>query len=160
MKETIITLAYLVAASLFIIGLKRLSSPLTARGGNQLAAAGMLVAVVATLFLQQILSPIEMVLGLVLGAGIGVWLAKTVEMTKMPELVAAFNGFGGGASALVAAAEVARFAEVDLPGLASTQVLPAEALVVSPLTGVSALTIALSVLIGSVTFSGSFVAFG
>ena len=164
MKETLITLAYLVAASLFIIGLKRLSSPLTARGGNQLAAGGMLLAVVATLFLQQILSPIEMVLGLVLGAGIGVWLAKTVEMTKMPELVAAFNGFGGGASALVAAAEVARYAEVDLPGLAmataSMQVLPAEAVMTAPISGVSALTIALSVLIGSVTFSGSFVAFG
>jgi len=156
MKETLITLAYLVAASLFIIGLKRLSSPLTARGGNQLASAGMLLAVVATLFLQQILSPIEMVLGLVLGAGIGVWLAKTVEMTKMPELVAAFNGFGGGASALVAAAEVARYAEVPIPGVASLQAVA----VTSPISGVSALTIALSVLIGSVTFSGSFVAFG
>jgi NAD(P) transhydrogenase subunit beta len=158
MKETLITLAYLVAASLFIIGLKRLSSPLTARGGNQLAAVGMLLAVVATLFLQQILSPIEMVLGLVIGAGVGVWLARTVEMTKMPELVAAFNGFGGGASALVAAAEVARYAEVPIPGVASLQAVPA--VVASPISGVSAFTIALSVLIGAVTFSGSFVAFG
>ena len=158
MKETLITLAYLVAASLFIVGLKRLSSPLTARAGNQLAAGGMLVAVVATLFLEPILSPIEMVAGLVLGGAIGVWLARSVEMTGMPELVAAFNGFGGAASALVAAAEVARFAEVDLPGIASLQVVPAE--VVAPISGVSALTIALSVLIGTVTFSGSFVAFG
>ena len=157
MKETLITLAYLVAASLFIIGLKRLSSPATARGGNQLAAIGMLLAVVATLFMQQILSPIEMIAGLIIGSAVGVWLAKSVEMTKMPELVAAFNGFGGAASALVAAAEVARFAEADA-FVATTQVIPAE--MVSPLSGVSAFTIALSVLIGAVTFSGSFVAFG
>ncbi|MEP0546895.1 MAG: NAD(P)(+) transhydrogenase (Re/Si-specific) subunit beta [Rhodothermales bacterium] len=159
MKETLITLAYLVAASLFIIGLKRLSSPATARAGNQLAAVGMLLAVVATLFLESILSPIEMIGGLVIGGAIGVWLAKKVEMTGMPELVAAFNGFGGAASALVAAAEVARFAEVEPLGLAAAQVMPAEVMV-APISGVSALTIALSVLIGAVTFSGSFVAFG
>ena len=161
MKETLITLAYLVAASLFIVGLKRLASPLTARGGNQLAAGGMLVAVGATLFLQQILSPVEMVAGLVLGGAIGVWLARTVEMTKMPELVAAFNGFGGGASALVAAAEVARYAGLDPLPLASAQPVPADrVLLLEPFTGLLAFTVALSVLIGAVTFSGSFVAFG
>ncbi len=167
MKETLITLAYLVAASLFIIGLKRLSSPMTARGGNQLAAGGMLLAVIATLFMQQILSPIEMVAGLVVGGAIGTWLARTVEMTKMPELVAAFNGFGGGASALVAAAEVARYAEwnidpvASMQAMASLQPLPTDAAVVlEPFTGLTAFTVALSVLIGAVTFSGSFVAFG
>ncbi len=159
MKETLITLAYLVAASLFIIGLKRLSSPMTARAGNQLAAVGMLLAVVATLFLEPILSPIEMVTGLVLGGAVGAWLAKQVEMTGMPELVAAFNGFGGAASALVAAAEVARYAEFESFALASAQVMPVEA-IAGPLSAVSAFTIALSVLIGAVTFSGSFVAFG
>ncbi len=165
MKETLITLAYLVAASLFIVGLKRLSSPRTARGGNQLAAGGMLVAVVATLFIQQILSPVEMVAGLVLGGAVGVWLARSVEMTKMPELVAAFNGFGGGASALVAAAEVARYTGLDpMPlasAVASAQPVPADmVLVLEPFTGLLAFTVALSVLIGAVTFSGSFVAFG
>lgn len=158
MKETLITLAYLLAASLFILGLKRLSSPLTARDGNRMAAFGMLVAVVATLFIQEILSPVEMVAGLVFGAAVGVWLAKTVEMTKMPELVAAFNGFGGGASALVAAAEVARYAELSSGPLASAG--PMQAAVLEPFTGVTALTVGLSVLIGAVTFSGSFVAFG
>jgi H+-translocating NAD(P) transhydrogenase subunit beta len=145
---TLITLAYLLAASLFIVGLKRLSSPRTARAGNRLAALGMLVAVVATLFLGRVLSPVEMLAGLVLGAGVGVWLARTVEMTKMPELVAAFNGFGGGASALVAGAEVARYAGE-----------PAYA-VAAPFTPLLAVVVGLSVLIGSVTFSGSFVAFG
>jgi H+-translocating NAD(P) transhydrogenase subunit beta len=148
MQETLITLAYLLAASLFIVGLKRLSSPRTARTGNRLAALGMMLAVAATLFIQQILSPVEMAAGLVLGAGVGLWLARTVEMTKMPELVAAFNGFGGGASALVAAAEVARFAGETAPAGAT------------PLSPVLSITIILSVLIGAVTFSGSFVAFG
>ncbi len=147
MVTTLITLAYLLAASLFIVGLKRLSSPRTARTGNRLAALGMLVAVVATLFQQQILSPVEMLAGLVVGGAIGLWLARTVEMTQMPELVATFNGFGGGASALVAAAEVARYS--------AGEVAPGE-----PFTAVLAITIVLSVLIGTVTFSGSFVAFG
>ena len=74
-------------------------------------------------------------------------------MTGMPELVAAFNGFGGAASALVAAAEVARFAEVEPFALAAAQVMPAEVMA-APISGVSAFTIALSVLIGAVTFSG------
>ncbi len=137
MTIELIDLAYLVAAALFIVGLKRLQSPATARGGNQLAALGMLLAVVATLFLREILSPVEVIVGLGIGGLVGLLLARRVRMTAMPELVAAFNGFGGLASALVAAAEVVRA------------------------TGWSAtLTITISVLIGMVTFSGSFVAFG
>lgn len=171
MKETLITLAYLVAASLFIVGLKRLSSPATARAGNQLAAVGMLIAVVATLFLQRILDPVQLVLGLVVGSAIGAVLARRVAMTAMPELVAAFNGFGGGASALVAAAEVARYAglvggaapEVGEGALRAGPAAVDEALAglgVDPFTPVLALTVVLSVLIGAVTFSGSFVAYG
>ena len=133
----LINLAYLLAAALFIVGLKRLQSPATARRGNQLAALGMLVAVVATLFLGDILSPIEMIGGLAVGGLVGLLLARRVPMTSMPELVAAFNGFGGLASALVAGAEV--FGDT---------------------TWSATLTITISVLIGMVTFSGSFVAFG
>lgn len=144
MKQAIIDIAYLVSAVLFIFGLKRLQSPATARKGNQLAALGMLVAVVATLFLQEILTPAQMLLGLVVGAGIGLMLAKRVEMTGMPELVAAFNGFGGIASTLVASAEIARI-------LSHGEVA---------LDAVTAITIALSILIGTITFTGSFVAFG
>ncbi|NNF57156.1 MAG: NAD(P)(+) transhydrogenase (Re/Si-specific) subunit beta [Rhodothermaceae bacterium] len=146
MLQTIITLAYLVAAALFIFGLKRLSSPVTARGGNRMAALGMLIAVLAALFEEQILNIPELIGGLALGGLIGVLLAKRVAMTSMPELVAAFNGFGGIASALVAGAEVMRYAGRE------------EAIV--PFTPTLALTIALSVLIGTVTFSGSFVAYG
>ncbi|MBO6577404.1 MAG: NAD(P)(+) transhydrogenase (Re/Si-specific) subunit beta [Rhodothermales bacterium] len=139
----LVDVAYLVAAVLFISGLKQLTSPATARKGNQLASVGMLIAVVATLLVREIVTPVEMIGGLVLGAGIGVLLAKRVEMTGMPELVAAFNGFGGIASALVAGAEIARM-------MADGE----------PLSAASAVTIGLSVLIGMITFTGSFVAFG
>ncbi len=143
MAGTLINLAYLLSAALFIIGLKQLQSPATARRGNQLAALGMFVAVVATLFLQNILTPGEMIGGLAVGGLAGVILAHRVQMTSMPELVAAFNGFGGLASALVAAAEVARFIRVE-----------------EQAGSVTMLTILLSVLIGMVTFSGSFLAMG
>src|SRR6056297_4231576 len=111
MKTAIIDLAYLVSAVLFIFGLKRMQSPVTARTGNMLASSGMLVAVVSTLFLYDILSWPMILAGIVLGGGIGVWLARTVEMTSMPELVAVFNGFGGLASALVAGAELGQYVE-------------------------------------------------
>ena len=143
MKLQLIDLIYLLSAALFIIGLKRLQSPATARRGNQIAAVGMLLAVGATLFLQRILSPAEMIAGLAIGGLLGAVLAKRVQMTAMPELVAAFNGFGGLASALVAGAEVVRLYAESTPSDSATL-----------------LTVMLSVLIGLVTFSGSFVAFG
>jgi len=144
MKTAIIDLAYLASAVLFIFGLKRMQSPVTARSGNALAASGMLVAVVATLFIQEILSWPMILAGLALGGLIGGVLARTVEMTAMPELVAVFNGFGGLASALVSGGELARYTSGDAVGFGV----------------VSAVTIGLSVLIGTVTFSGSVVANG
>jgi H+-translocating NAD(P) transhydrogenase subunit beta len=147
MKTAIIDLAYLLSAVLFVIGLKRMQSPVTAQRGNQLASAGMLVAVVATLFLYEILSWPMILAGVVLGGSIGALLAQRVEMTSMPELVAVFNGFGGLASALVAGAEIAQYvggSEISL----------------SAFGPVTAITIGLSVLIGTVTFSGSIVANG
>ncbi len=140
MAPDLIDLAYLLSASLFIVGLRQLQSPATARGGNQLAGLGMLVAVLATLFAQEILTPWEMIGGLAAGGLIGLVLSRRVKMTAMPELVAAFNGFGGLASALVAGAEMVRLQQMG--------------------GAVVLVTIALSVLIGLVTFSGSFVAFG
>lgn len=92
--QAVINLAYLASAMLFIFGLKRLQSPATARRGNLLASLGMLVAVVATLFLYELLDPWMMIAGLAIGGAIGAVLARRVEMTSMPELVAAFNGFG------------------------------------------------------------------
>jgi NAD(P) transhydrogenase subunit beta len=105
-QQQLINIAYLVSAILFILGLKGLTSPRTARNGNLTGALGMLVAVVATLFDRHILS-FEMILaGIALGSAIGVVLALKVPITSMPQLVAALNGFGGGASVLVAATAV------------------------------------------------------
>lgn len=150
MATALIDIAYLIAAVLFIFGLKRLQSPATARQGNQLAAIGMLIAVVATLFMHKILTPIEMIGGLAVGGFIGAVLARRVQMTGMPELVAAFNGFGGIASVGVAGAEIAR---IMMP---NAQLGP-DGLIFSV---TAAVTISLSLLIGMVTFTGSFVAFG
>jgi H+-translocating NAD(P) transhydrogenase subunit beta len=132
---------YLAAAVAFIVGLKRLSAPNTARSGNRIAAVGMLAAIVLTLVTAGILNWAVVIAGLAVGAVLGVWAALKVQMTAMPQMVAIFNGFGGIASALVASTEVV---ESDVAGL------PVETMV----------TIMLSILIGSVTFTGSFVAFG
>ncbi len=133
-------LLYLGAAVLFIFGLKKLSSPRTARQGNMLASVGMLIAVIVTLANMENIGWGPIIAGLVVGGGVGAALALRVKMTSMPELVAAFNGFGGVASALVALAEIERWdASFDTE------------------TGV---VVALSLAIGSITFSGSFVAFG
>ncbi|MBI4542459.1 MAG: NAD(P)(+) transhydrogenase (Re/Si-specific) subunit beta [Gemmatimonadetes bacterium] len=136
----IVELSYLIAASLFILGLRRLSSPATARSGNLLGAAGMLLAVLATLVHQDILSYSWILVGIFLGSAAGAVLARTVKMTAMPQMVGILNGFGGGASTLVAASEYLRTPTgrpVDV-----------------------SVSIALSVLIGAVTFSGSMVAAG
>jgi NAD(P) transhydrogenase subunit beta len=136
-------LAYLFSSVLFVVGLKRLQSPATARGGNRLAALAMLIAIVATLVDNQVLSWTGIAAGMVVGSLIGGLAARTVKMTDMPQLVGIFNGFGGGASALVAAAELVRVQSTNIDlGLGD------------------GFTIAISCLIGTVTFSGSFVAFG
>ncbi|HEX6373782.1 MAG TPA: NAD(P)(+) transhydrogenase (Re/Si-specific) subunit beta [Longimicrobium sp.] len=157
MKQTLITYAYLLAAALFIIGIKRLSSPARARRGNQIAAVGMLIAVLATLVSQRILAPWMIVGGLTVGTALGWLLAARVQMTQMPEMVAALNGLGGAGSVLVAWAEVARYVHAQRRGLAglgfADHGLP-------PIDPTLIVTVLLSVLIGGVTFSGSFVAFG
>jgi NAD(P) transhydrogenase subunit beta len=137
----LIQLIYLVATGIFIIGIKRLGSPATARSGNQLAALGMFIGVVVTLFDQQIITYEYIIAGIIVGAAIGATAAKKVEMTAMPEMVAIFNGFGGGASAVVAWGEFTRF---EASAIATQDLV----------------TIGLSILIGSITFTGSFIAFG
>ena len=137
--DTGIQLTYLLSAILFVVGLKRLQSPATARKGNSLAALAMLLAIIATVLETQILDWTWILVGVVLGGMIGGAAARSVEMTAMPELVGIFNAFGGGASALVAIAEF-----LATPGIGAST------------TGV---TLLLGTLIGSVTFSGSFIAF-
>jgi NAD(P) transhydrogenase subunit beta len=134
-------IAYLFSAVAFIVGLKLLGAPRTARTGNRIAAAGMLAAIVITLVSEDIVGWWTVIAGLIVGAAVGAWLALRVQMTAMPELVAAFNGFGGIASALVASVAVV---EGDLDGLAAETVV----------------SILVSIVIGAITFTGSFVAFG
>ena len=98
-------IGYLLAAALFIFGIKSLNSPKTAPRGNQLGASGMLVAIVVTLLRAEILQWEYVVGGVLVGALIGSYMAQKVAMTGIPQMVGLFNGFGGGASALVALAE-------------------------------------------------------
>jgi NAD(P) transhydrogenase subunit beta len=140
---------YLLSAVLFIVGLKGLTKVRTARRGNLIASVAMLIAVVATLLDLGAIDYRWILGGLVVGGAIGGIAAVRVEMTAMPEMVALFNGSGGGASALVALAIL--WIEVVEPGVAGT---PA-----TVLGGSNALTAFLSILIGGVTLSGSVIAF-
>ena len=135
--ELIIQLGYVVAAGLFIFGLKMLGSPDTARKGNGTSAIGMLVAIVAALPDQGIVQYEYILGGMVVGGAVGAVAARTVAMTSMPEMVALFNGVGGAASGLVG------LSALSLEGSSFTYI-----------------TIILSILIGGVTFTGSLVAYG
>jgi len=139
---SLMAVVYLVSASLFILGLKRLSSPATARQGNMMSGTGMLVAIVVTLFDREVVSFGVIAAGLLVGAAIGVYMARAVQMTSMPQMVALLNGFGGAASLTVGGAE---FLRSELFG----ELVPAA----------SSVTIQLAVVIGAVTFSGSLIAF-
>ena len=141
-RANVIDLGYLVAAVLFIVGLKGLGRPRTAPRGNLMGATGMLIAVLVTLVDQSILSYQFLAIGLALGIGIGALLALRVQMTSMPELVALFNGFGGGASVLVAASS---FIEINELGNSTGQI---------------AVAAAVTSLVGAMTLSGSMIAFG
>ena len=141
MREIVSELVYLAAAIIFIVGLKRMSSPATARGGNLLSSVGMAMAIIVTAFDRGILDFQLIVAGMIIGSTLGLWLARAVKMTAMPQMVGILNGFGGGASLLVGAAEWHRLIQ---PGA----VMPAD----------TAVTIWASALIGGVTFMGSMVA--
>ena len=132
--------AYIVSFSLFIIGLRRLTHPSTARQGNKIAAVGMAVAVAATLLQEQIGDWELIIVGVVIGTAVGIPAARNVKMTAMPQMVALFNGVGGGAVALVAWAEF-RQAGGDIP---LEEMIP----------------VLFSAIIGSVSFWGSNIAFG
>ncbi|MEK9821609.1 MAG: NAD(P)(+) transhydrogenase (Re/Si-specific) subunit beta [Gammaproteobacteria bacterium] len=136
--EMIANLAYVVSAILFIFGLKMLGSPATARRGNLLSSLGMLIAVVAGLTAEGIVSYEYIIGGIIVGSIIGALAARLVAMTSMPEMVALFNGSGGAASLLVGWATL-------YTGDVST---------------FTAVTILLAILIGGMTFTGSLIAYG
>lgn len=138
MSTEIIDLVYIVAAILFIVGLKFLGSPATARKGNVISSIGMAIAVIATLFSKGL--NFELIIGgFVIGGLIGAVVARKVEMTSMPEMVALFNGFGGLASLFVGWSVLMATASPEIFFL---------------------VTVFLSILIGGLTFTGSLLAYG
>jgi len=143
LPEQALQFAYLVAGIMFIQGLRDMTHPRTATRGNLISSGGMFLAVAVTVLWFEILTPAILAAGLLIGGVVGAYLAVAVETTEMPQLVGLFNGFGGGASAVVAGAEL-----VDV--LAAGGDLG---------VGLTA-SAAIAAIIGSVTFSGSFVASG
>ena len=148
MTDLVVNLAYLGAAVLFVLGLKMLGSPSTARRGNALSAIGMLIAVVATLLSKGVVAWHWIAIAAGAGAVVGALAARLVAMTSMPEMVALFNGSGGIASLLVGAAALFPGA---IGGAAGAE---------TAVSTFTAVTVLLSVMIGGVTFSGSIVAWG
>jgi NAD(P) transhydrogenase subunit beta len=143
LREVLIALAYMIASACFVIGLMWLQSPRRARAGNMLSALGMLLAIIATLFVSGIKDYSVIIIGMIIGSALGAVMAYTVKMTAMPQMVGLFNGFGGGASALVAAAEFFKY--VADP---------------STLTPDVSISIMLAMIVGAITFSGSMIAAG
>jgi NAD(P) transhydrogenase subunit beta len=143
-RGTIVPLIYLVSATLFMFGLKRLAKVRTARSGNRLAAVAMLLAVAGTLLEMGVVDYTWILVGTIVGGLIGVIVAVRVEMTSMPEMVALFNGFGGAASALVALSVFWR------------QVVENQNTELAPMSAIAG---GLSILIGAITLTGSLMAF-
>ena len=144
MRDDLIQVAYLVAAFCFILGLRWLSSPRTARKGNLVAALGMLIAIVATLVDGRVVGYTWIAIAAFVGGSIGALVARRVQMTAMPQLVALLNGLGGGAAALIAVSEY------HVAGAAGEERLGA----------VIAVSVMFSAIVGSISFAGSLVAFG
>ena len=142
MTQWLAELIYLLAAVCFIMGLRWLSSPATAVKGNRISALGMAIAIGVTLLDRQIVSYPVIAAGMIVGTGLGLVMAQRVRMTAMPQMVALLNGFGGGASLVVASAEF----------------LKAERGMVNPPLDVS-ITTQLALIIGAVTLTGSLIAF-
>jgi len=137
-RSAAIDLSYLVATALFVVGLKQMSSPASARRGNQLAAIGMAVAIVATLFEPDLQNLPLILVGIAVGAVASGWVAQRVQMTQMPQMVAIFNGMGGATAALVSVVEFEHTADIGRG---------------------EAVSIVLGTIIGAISFTGSIVAF-
>ena len=142
-----VMLAYLVAGVFFILALRGLASPESARRGNRIGMAGMAIAVATTLVTHEIASLLEILIAIAIGGAIGFVTAKRIAMTAMPQLVAAFHSLVGMAAVLVAAAAFLNpqaFGSADASG------------VINP---VSRVEMGLGIAIGAITFSGSVIAF-
>jgi H+-translocating NAD(P) transhydrogenase subunit beta len=151
--EILVRIAWLVGAVAFVLGLSRMNSPATARNGNLVSAAGMTVAIVATAVLILVRQTsgegfsavpwVIIVIGIVLGGGLGLYTARAVKMTAMPQLVSLFNAVGGGAAALIAIDDYLRLANAGAAVRIDEHIF-----------------IVLDIIIGSITFTGSIIASG
>ncbi len=149
---TVIKACYFIAALLFILGLKRMSSPRTARGGIVWAGYGMLLAVLATFFLPDMHNRGLIIAAVLIGVSAAWWSGKRVAMTAMPQMVALYNGMGGGAAAAIGAVEL-------IGHVRHLALLHAGVATPAPLTPVELALGVLGALIGAVSFSGSLIAF-
>ena len=162
---SLLTIIYLIASVTFILGLKMLSHPLTARKGNLVAAAGMTAAIFGTIFLYQDEAGnktgnyLWIFTGLAIGTIIGTLAARKVKMTAMPEMVSLFNGMGGACAALISMVEFNHLSHTEglLPNLSPAELMAVAN--VTPPTG-KLLIILLGLIIGSVSFAGSMIAYG
>ncbi len=161
---TLVKASYFIAALLFIVGLKRMSKPATARGGIVWAGIGMLVAVLATFLLPGLAHRWLMLLAILIAGGLAWWSGRRVAMTAMPQMVAIYNGLGGGAAAAIGAVELV--AAARLASMADTSPLQTEAWgrayqdMLAHDLGLAGIVLAvLGALIGAVSFSGSLIAF-
>ena len=157
----LIDVSYLLAAFLFILGLKQMSSPVTARRGIVWAGVGMLVATLASFLSPGMGNFSLMLLAIAIGGVLAWWSGKRVAMTDMPQMIALYNGMGGGSAAAIAAVELFKLAQTPVAAEALQNLVGGTA----PTTGMShgPVTISLAVLgafIGAVSFSGSLIAFG
>lgn len=162
MELNILTLCYLIGSITFILGLKMLSNPASARKGNLVAAAGMAIAIAGTIFLyrddegQKLGNYMWIFAGLFIGTVVGVLAAKKVKMTAMPEMVSLFNGMGGACAALISVIEFRHLVHGYDPAVYAGD----GSIFFSSLDPVMLLIILLGLIIGSVSFAGSMIAWG
>jgi NAD(P) transhydrogenase subunit beta len=171
MNFSILSILYIISSVTFIVGLKMLAHPETARRGNLIAAAGMGLAIFGTIFLYEDLDTGERLGnygwifgGLLVGGIIGTVIAKKIQMTAMPEMVSLFNGMGGACAAFISIAEFNHFASSNF-AYHIIQSMPGESMLdigtfELPLQTTTMLTIFLGLIIGSISFAGSIVAWG
>lgn len=149
----ILTICYLLASVSFILGLKMLSDPATAKKGNRIAATGMALAILATIFLYRdekgsLLHNLPWIFaGLIIGSIVGALAARKVKMTAMPEMVSLFNGMGGACAALISISEINHFQQSNSEGIMDPEIS-------------FSITVILGLIIGSVSFAGSIIAWG
>ena len=159
MSSSMVNLVYLIAGVLFILGIKGLTKPSTAVRGNMLSASGMLIAVVITLLNADIVNFTYIVAGIIFGGAVGAFMALRIQMTSMPQMVALLNGFGGGASLAIAAAEYFSVLNIEVQSFADIIQPAASQPDLFVLATVSHVSIGLTILVGAVTLTGSLVAF-